>query len=45
MNYAIEGGAIVGSAQFYPSQLSRLTERLRKSFRSLIDILNQPGRP
>lgn len=45
MNYAIEGGAVVGFAQIYPSQLSRITDRLRQSFRRVIDILKQPGRP
>jgi len=45
MNYAIAGGTIVGVASLNTSQLSRLTEQLRRIGRWFIDTLNQPGRP
>lgn len=45
MNFAIAGGTIVGVASLNMSQLSRLTEQLRRIGRWFIDTLNQPGRP
>ena len=45
MNLAIAGGTIVDAAQLYPSQLTRLTERLRTICRWLTDTMKQPGRP
>jgi len=45
MSYAIAGGAFVGAAQLHDSQLDRLVRRLRSGWRSLIDTLNQPGKP
>jgi len=45
MNLAIAGGTIVDAAQLYPSQLTRLTERLRTICRWLTDTMKQPGKP
>ncbi|WP_143807662.1 protease FtsH-inhibitory lysogeny factor CIII [Pantoea septica] len=45
MNYAIAGGAVVGSAQFDESLLDVITRRLRTGWRSLVDTLNQRGNP
>lgn len=45
MNYAIAGGAVVGTAYFHESQLDRLVRRLRAGLRSIIDTLNQRGQP
>jgi len=45
MNLAIAGGTIMDAAQLYPSQLTRLTERLRTICRWLTDTMKQPGRP
>ncbi|WP_419717631.1 protease FtsH-inhibitory lysogeny factor CIII [Erwinia aphidicola] len=45
MNYAIEGGAIVGFTLQTESLLDVITRRLRTGWRSLIDTLNQPGNP
>lgn len=45
MNYAIAGGAIVGVVYQETSQLSRLTERLRRIGRWFIDNLNERGNP
>jgi len=44
MNLAIAGGTIVDAAQLYPSQLTRLTERLRTICRWLTDTMKQLGR-
>jgi hypothetical protein len=45
MNYAIAGGAIVGAAQLNESLLDTITRRLRTSWRSLINTLNQRSQP
>jgi len=45
MNYAIAGGAVVGSAQLDESLLDVITRRLRTGWRSLVDTLNQRGNP
>lgn len=45
MNYAIEGGAIVGFTLQTESLLDVITRRLRTGWRSLIETLNQPGNP
>lgn len=45
MKLAIAGGAIVGVVYQETSQLSRLTERLRRIGRWFIDNLNQRGNP
>jgi len=43
MNYAIAGGAIVGSAQFDESLLDVITRRLRTGWRTLLNLLeSQP---
>jgi len=43
MNYAIAGGAIVGTAQLNESQLDRITRRLRTGWRTLLNLLeSQP---
>lgn len=45
MNLAIAGWPIVGSVQLHESLLDVITRRLRTSWRSLIDTLNQRGNP
>lgn len=43
MNYAIAGGAIVGSAQIDESLLDVITRRLRTGWRTLLNLLeSQP---
>ena len=45
MSYSIAGGVSMGAAQFNESLLDVITRRLRTSWRSLIDTLNQRGNP
>ena len=45
MQYAFAGAAPMGSFGHQTSQLSRLTERLRRIGRWFIDNLNQRGNP
>ncbi|WP_205954177.1 protease FtsH-inhibitory lysogeny factor CIII [Pantoea stewartii] len=45
MQYALVGAFPVGGSCNNTSQLSRLTEQLRRIGRWFVDTLNQPGRP
>jgi len=44
MNLAIAGGTVMG-ASLNISLLDIITNRLRSGWRSLIDMLTQPGKP
>lgn len=43
--YAIAGATNMGASSFNTSLLDIITRRLRTGWRSLIDTLNQRGRP